>query len=115
MTNNVSGVMFDGNDPPPDIKPGGAMPNSSAWEYQYEVFYVSKDPDPVDAPPQLSRRVLSGNDEAMELQTEELTEGVENLRCYLALMTMTTVTSIATRIQTASLTGRKSTPWKSIC
>ncbi len=81
MTNNVSGVMFDGNDTPPDIKPGGAMPNSSAWEYQYEVFYVRKDPDAdEDAPPQLSRRVLVWKDDAMELQTEEVAEGVENLR-----------------------------------
>jgi type IV pilus assembly protein PilW len=81
MTNNVSGLMFDGYDTPPDISVGGAMPNSSAWEYQYEVFYVSKDPDAdEDAPPQLSRRVLVWKDDHMELQSEELTEGVENLR-----------------------------------
>jgi len=81
MTNNISGVMFDGNDAPPDINPGGAMPNSSAWEYQYEVFYVSKKPDAdEDAPPQLSRRVLVWKDDHMELKTEEVAEGVENLR-----------------------------------
>ncbi len=78
MTNNVEGRMFDGNDPPPDISAGGEMPNSSAWEYEYEVFYVRKDPD--KDIPQLSRRFLEWNGAAMVLKTEDLAEGVENLR-----------------------------------
>lgn len=80
MTNSVGGLLFDGADPQPDISVGGAFPGGSAWEYQYEVFYVRGDPDDDAFPPRLSRKFLSWNGAAMELATEDLAEGVENLR-----------------------------------
>jgi type IV pilus assembly protein PilW len=71
MTNNITGVMFDGNDTAPTM----AVPGGTVWEYQYEVFYIRD-----DVIPQLSRRILNWNGTAMELVTEDIAEGVENLR-----------------------------------
>jgi type IV pilus assembly protein PilW len=76
MTNNVGGLIFDGDDTPPTITTGGQIPGGTAWEYQYEVFYVKN-----DTVPQLARRTLVWNGTAMALGPPELlVEGVENLR-----------------------------------
>jgi type IV pilus assembly protein PilW len=75
MTNNVGGLIFDGNDTAPSITTGGQIPGGTAWEYQYEVFYI-KD----GAVPQLARKYLAWNGTALELETEEVVEGVERLR-----------------------------------
>jgi len=79
MTNNVGGQLFDGA-APPTITTGGAFPDGTAWEYQYEVFYI-RQPTPADVP-WLSRRLLSYNaaTSTMEFVTEDLAEGVEGLR-----------------------------------
>ena len=60
MTNNVGGLLFYGADTPPTITIGGDIPGGTAWEYQYEVFYVSDGPVP-----QLSRKYLGWNGSAM--------------------------------------------------
>jgi len=75
MTNNVSGVLFNGATPP-SIGVGGEVPRGVAWPYEYEVFYVRD-----GAIPQLSRRVLNYNASsmAMEFVTEDVAEGVERL------------------------------------
>ena len=81
MTNNISGLLFDGATPP-TITPGGEIPGGTAWPYQYEVYYIRQlDPDPA-VPRMLSRRVLTYNSAiaAMEFTTEDLAEGVENLQ-----------------------------------
>jgi type IV pilus assembly protein PilW len=76
LTNNITGVMFDGN----DTVPSTAVPGGTAWEYQYEVFYIRD-----DAVPHLSRKILvpdtSGT--TLKLETEDIAEGVENLRVSL--------------------------------
>jgi len=79
MTNNVTGLLFDGTSPP-SITTGGEVPGGTAWEYQYEVFYI-KQANPADVP-MLSRRVLSYNPatNSMEFTTEDLAEGVEDLQ-----------------------------------
>ena len=78
MTNNVTGLLFDGATPP-SITTGGKIPGGTAWEYQYEVFYIRQE-NPGDIP-MLSRRVLSYNGaDAMEFTTEDIAEGVENLQ-----------------------------------
>lgn len=75
MTNNVGGLVFDGADSQPSITTGGQFPGGTAWEYQYEVFYIRD-----GAVPQLARKSLTWNGAAMELTTEDLVEGVERLR-----------------------------------
>ena len=79
MTNNVTGLLFDGASPP-SITTGGEVPGGTAWEYQYEVYYVKR-ANPADVP-MLSRRVLSYNPgtSSMEFTTEDLAEGVEDLQ-----------------------------------
>jgi type IV pilus assembly protein PilW len=82
MTNNVSGLLFDGANPP-SITTGGEIPGGTAWEYLYEVFYIREvDADDPNVPKILSRRVLSYNEDtdSMEFTTEDLAEGVENLQ-----------------------------------
>lgn len=81
MTNNITGLLFDGSNPP-SITTGGEVPGGTAWEYQYEVFYIRReDPDP-DKPTMLSRRALLYNEttDTMEWVTENLAEGVEDLQ-----------------------------------
>ena len=79
MTSNVGGVLFDGA-APPTITTGGEFPDGTAWEYQYEVFYI-RQPTAGDVP-RLARRLLSYNPatSAMEFVTEDLAEGVEELK-----------------------------------
>jgi len=81
MTNNVSGLLFDG-ETPPTITTGGEIPGGTAWEYQYEVFYIRQVSADPNVPRMLSRRVLSYNPttDAMEFTTEDLAEGAENLQ-----------------------------------
>jgi type IV pilus assembly protein PilW len=79
MTNSVGGRLFDGATPP-SITTGGEFPDGTAWEYQYEVFYI-RQPAPTDIP-RLARRLLSYNTatSSMEFVTEDLAEGVEELK-----------------------------------
>ena len=81
MTNNVSGLLFDGASPP-SITTGGEIPGGTAWEYQYEIFYVRQMSTDPDVPKMLSRRVLSYNPAtlAMDFTTEDLAEGVEDIQ-----------------------------------
>ena len=76
MTNNVGGLLFDGADTPPTIVTGGEIPGGTAWEYQYEVFYI-RDGDV----PRLSRKYLGWDSGvgAMGLLDDDLVEGVERL------------------------------------
>lgn len=75
MTNNVRGIVFDGADTAPSILVGGEVPGGVAWEYQFEAFYVRQGDTPT-----LSRKVLRWDGSAMAMVTENLVEGVENLR-----------------------------------
>lgn len=80
MTNDTMGIMFDGADTQPNIKTGGAVPGGVAWVYQYEVFYVR-----AGTIPQLSRKVLKYDAGSMKMETENLVEGVEDLRLRFGL------------------------------
>lgn len=84
MTNNVLGLLFDGSGPAPNILDGGDVPGGTAWPYLYEVYYVRDlDPDDPENIPALARKVLSWNGVAMEVITEDLVEGVEDMRLRL--------------------------------
>lgn len=80
MTNNVSGLLFDGADTPPTITIGGDIPGGTAWEYQYEVFYI-RDAAGDTRSPQLSRKYLGWDSTlgGMAILTEDIVEGVERL------------------------------------
>jgi type IV pilus assembly protein PilW len=84
MTNDTLGYLFDGAKPP-SIQTGDEVPRGVAWAYQYEVFYVREGATP-NAAPQLSRRVIipTGGG-GMVLDTEDLVEGVEDMRLRFGL------------------------------
>ncbi len=84
VTNNVMGMPFDGSGTAPNILAGGDVPGGVAWPYLFEAYYV-RDPDPGDADdiPVLARKVLSWNGGAMDVVSEDLVEGVEDMRLRL--------------------------------
>jgi type IV pilus assembly protein PilW len=74
MANSQTARIFDGADTPPSIGKGEEIPDGMAWEYQLAIYYVRN-----TAIPRLSRKVLKWNG-TMEIVTEDLVEGVENIR-----------------------------------
>jgi type IV pilus assembly protein PilW len=86
VTNNVVGLVIDGSGTAPDIMPGGDVPGGVAWPYLFEAYYV-RDPDPSseDDAPTLARKVLSWNGAAMQVVTEDLVQGVENMQVEIGL------------------------------
>lgn len=86
MTNDVLGLPFDGSGTQPNILDGGDVPGGEAWPYLFEAYYI-RDPDPDTSSdiPVLARKVLSWNGDAMEVVTEDLVEGVEDLRLRLSV------------------------------
>jgi len=84
MSNNVMGIVFDGGGTPPNILDGGDVPGGVAWPYLFEAYYIrDEDPDDPDNIPVLARKVLSWNGAEMEVITENLVDGVEDLRLRL--------------------------------
>ncbi|MEZ5573469.1 MAG: PilW family protein [Halioglobus sp.] len=88
MTNDVLGLIFDGADTAPDIQAGGDVPNGVAWPYLFEAYYVRDVPAPVpgDPPtPVLARKTLVWDTTAlsMTIDTENLVEGVEQMRLQM--------------------------------
>jgi len=81
----VLAMPFDGNGTNhPNILAGGDVPGGVAWPYLFEAYYV-RDPDPdSDADiPVLARKVLSWNGTAMDVISEDLVDGVEDMRLRL--------------------------------
>tara|TARA_R110002110_G_scaffold415765_1_gene655145 strand:- start:26558 stop:27619 length:1062 start_codon:yes stop_codon:yes gene_type:complete len=78
MTNNIRGLVFDGADPAPTIVTGGDIPDGVAWEYQFDVYYVSR--DCAECVPYLSRKFLGWDGGGMAVLGEQVAEGVERLR-----------------------------------
>ena len=102
MTNNVSGRLFNGSTPP-SITIGGDVPNGSAWEYQYEVFYV-RDGDI----PQLARLVLAydpGTAAMVFGPAENIVEGVENMRLLFGFDSSDADTEVDTYVDVEEVTS----------
>ena len=74
VANAEFGMLIDGADTPPDLV-AGQYAGGRAWPYQFQAYYV-RDTDP----PILARKTLDGSSGAMQVVTEDLLEGVENLR-----------------------------------
>lgn len=80
ISNPLKGVLFDGADTPPSISEGGTVPGGTAWEYRFQVFYAR-----AGNPPQLARKTLSWNGTGMSVVTENLVEGVEQMRLRIGI------------------------------
>jgi type IV pilus assembly protein PilW len=74
LTNDIRGMLFDCQDGAPTITIGGDIPDGTLWEYEMTIFYVRD-----AAVPTLARKTLAFSGGSMQLVTEELVEGVENL------------------------------------
>jgi type IV pilus assembly protein PilW len=75
VSNGEKGKLMDGADTPPNVTAGEDMAFGRAWPYQFQVYYV-RDTNP----PVLARKTLDGSSGSMVMVTEDLVEGVENLR-----------------------------------
>ena len=78
MTNNAIGIIFDGADTAPTIVTGGDVPEGTAWEYLFEVYYIRN--MGADNAPQLARKFLNWNGVAMAVDTENIIPGAEDMR-----------------------------------
>ena len=77
ITNSESGILLDGADTPPDVGEGSTFALAAAWPYRLQIYYIRD-----GATPTLSRKVLAwdADTESMSIQTEDLVQGVENMR-----------------------------------
>lgn len=88
LSNNITGMLFNGSATQPNITEGGDVFNGTAWPYLFEAYYVrDADPDSEAVPPTLARKTIKWNGAAMEIQTEDLVEGVEDMRLRIGLDT----------------------------
>ena len=78
ISNAVNGVLFDGADAAPSITTGGDVPGGNAWEYRYQAYYIR-----AGEVPQLSRKVIRWNGARMAVVTEDVVDGIENLRLMI--------------------------------
>lgn len=76
IANSESGILLDGADTKPDVSEGSEFALAQAWPYHLEVYYIRNGV----SGPTLSRKVLGWSGAAMEIQTEDLVQGVENMR-----------------------------------
>lgn len=75
ISNSESGILLDGADTPPDVSEGAEFAFGVAWPYRLQIYYIRN-----GATPTLSRKVLAWNAGAMSVQTQDLVQGVENIR-----------------------------------
>lgn len=77
ISNGEAGILLDGADTPPDVGEGSEFAFGTAWPYRLQIFYI-RDGDT----PTLARKVLTwdGTAGAMTVDTQDLVQGVENMR-----------------------------------
>lgn len=80
IANSEGGVLLDGADTAPGVGEGNEIAFGVAWPYRLQVFYLRAGDVPT-----LSRKVLGwdAGSGSMEIQTEDLVQGVENMRLRL--------------------------------
>lgn len=80
VTNGENAILLDGADTAPAVGIGEEYANGTAWPYAFQIYYVrDRDPDPNDEDPWLARKVLRWTGGAMNVVTEDLVEGVEDM------------------------------------
>jgi len=80
ISNPLKGVLFDGADTAPSITDGGTVPRGTAWEYRFQVFYAR-----AGTPPRLARKTLLSGGPGMSVTTENLVDGVEQMRVRIGV------------------------------
>ncbi len=76
VANSEAGLIVDGADAKPDVYEGSELALGVAWPYRIQIFYIRNSV----AGPVLSRKVLGWNGTAMAMESENLVQGVENMR-----------------------------------
>ena len=83
VANSEFGVLLDGADTAPDVRDGQQFARAVGWPYRFQAYYVRE--ETIGGGPRLRktlvRKTLVWNGASMEVETEELVEGVE--RFYL--------------------------------
>ncbi len=80
-TNRLQGVLFSGDDPsPPSISGTGDVPNGDYWEYRFVAYYIR-----AGAVPSLARKVMQFSGGQQQIVTQDIVEGVEELRAMAAV------------------------------
>ena len=80
ISNSESGILLDGADTLPNVLEGADIPLGVAWPYRLQIYYISNGVARNGGVPTLSRKVLAWDSGAMSVATEDLVQGVENLR-----------------------------------
>jgi len=75
ISNSEAGILLDGADTPPDVLEGADIPLGVAWPYRLQIYYIRN-----GATPTLSRKILAWDSGSMSVVTQDLVQGVENLR-----------------------------------
>lgn len=77
FANSERGLLLDGADAAPDVRPGNTYALAAAWPYRLQIYYIRD-----AAVPTLSRRIMAWDSAAgaMAMTTEDLVPGVEALR-----------------------------------
>ncbi len=77
IANSERGILLDGADTPPSVAVGGEFARGVAWPYRMQIYYIRN-----GATPTLSRKILAWDTSAaaMSVQTQDLVQGVENVR-----------------------------------
>ncbi len=77
IANSERGILVDRNGTSPDVREGQEFALAVAWPYNLQVYYVRNGDVPT-----LSRKVLQWDSTAgaMALNTQDLVQGVENMR-----------------------------------
>jgi len=77
ISNSESGILMDGADTPPSVAEGEEFALGAAWPYRLQIYYIKEEDG---ATPTLSRKILAWDGSAMSVQTQDLVQGVENIR-----------------------------------
>lgn len=81
VTNRLRGLIFRGDDgSPPTTDAGGDVPEGDYWEYRFMAYYIR-----AGEVPRLSRKILRGNGATQEIATDDLVDGIENLRVMVGI------------------------------
>lgn len=79
ISNSESGILMDGADTQPGVEDGAEFARGAAWPYRLQIYYIRAHAGGTST---LSRKILAWDSAAggMSVQTQDLVQGVENIR-----------------------------------